>query len=260
MARTKLTIVNVDGLVVEDADTLRQFIKDFAAIDGAKLLVHGEGSMASNHAERCKISIKTNADNKEIIDDRVIDLVAMIYGGLVNKRLVAILQWQGVNAVGLTGADLNIATAVKMPAKPVNYGWTGTVRKINSVILAELLKKGIVPVIAPLTHDGKGHLLNNDNTELACEIARALTIQHEISVIHVAASRNGILTNEHDPDSVIPALQRTRYKNMKEMGLIAESMTPDVDLAFSTIDHGAKEVTFISAARFGDTKKGTHIQ
>lgn len=259
MARKKLTIVNVDGLVVENADTLRQFIKDFAAIKGTKLLVHGEGTMASNHAERCKITIKTNADDKEIIDDRVIDLVAMVYGGLVNKRLVAILQWQGVNAAGLTGADLNIATSVKMPAKPVNYGWTGKVRKINSVMLAELLKRDIVPVLAPITHDAKGHLLNTDNTEMACEIARALSIQYEIHVIHVSTTRNGILTNEQDPDSVIPALQRTRYKNMKEMGLIAPGMTADVDLAFSTIDHGASEVTFISAARFSDPKKGTHI-
>ena len=142
--RKKLTIVNVEGVVVENPENLRKLIRDFAAIEGLKLFVHGEGTMASMVAEKMGINIRQASDGRDIIDDRVMDLVTMVYGGLVNKRLVAIMQWRGLNAVGLTGVDLNLVLSTKVPVKPVNVGRVGTVKRVNSTMLVKMLDEGLV--------------------------------------------------------------------------------------------------------------------
>ncbi len=258
--REKLTIVNVDGVVVEDPENLRALIRDFAAIEGLKLFVHGEGTMASMVAEKMGITIRQTSDGRDIIDDRVMDLVTMVYGGLVNKRLVAIMQWRGLNAVGLTGVDLNLVQSTKLPPKPVNLGRVGTVRRVNSSMLIKLLDEGVVPVVAPLTHDGKGNLLNADVNTLAYEIARTLTIAYDVTIINVLGEQNGVLTNENNPDSVIPMLRRTQYKALREMGIIKPDAFPTIDNAFSAIDHGVTEVVLINSARFSDLQAGTHIK
>ena len=258
--REKLTIVNVEGVVVEHPENLRNLIRDFAAIDGLKLFVHGEGTMASMVAEKMGITIRQTNDGRDIIDDRVMDLVTMVYGGLVNKRLVAIMQWRGLNAVGLTGVDLNLVLSNKVPSKPVNVGRVGTVRRVNSTMLIKLLEEGVVPVIAPLTHDGRGNLLNADVNTLAYEIARTLTLTYDVTIINVLGEQNGVLTNENNPDSVIPMLRRTQYKALREMGIIKPDAFPTIDNAFSAIDHGVKEVVIINSARFSDLQSGTHIR
>ena len=258
--RKKLTIVNVDGIVVEDPQNLKALIRDFAAIEGLKLFVHGEGTMASMVAEKMGITIRQTSDGRDIIDDRVMDLVTMVYGGLVNKRLVAIMQWRGLNAVGLTGVDLNLVQSTKVPVKPVNVGRVGTVRRVNSSMLIKLLEENVVPVIAPLTHDGKGNLLNGDVKMFAYEIARTLTITYDVTIINVLGEENGVLTNENNPDSVIPMLRRTQYKALREVGIIKPSAYPTIDNAFSAIDHGVREVILINSARFSDLHAGTHIK
>lgn len=258
--RKKLTIVNVEGVVVEDPENLRKLIRDFASIEGLKLFVHGEGTMASMVAEKMGITIRQATDGRDIIDDRVMDLVTMVYGGLVNKRLVAIMQWRGLNAAGLTGVDLNLVLSNKVPSKPVNVGRMGTVRRVNSSMLIKLLEEGVVPVIAPLTHDGKGNLLNADVNTLAYEIARTLTITYDVTIINVLGQLNGVLTNENNPDSVIPMLRRTQYKALREMGIIKPAAFPTIDHAFSAIDHGVTEVILINATRFSDLSSGTHIK
>ena len=258
--RKKLTIVNVEGVVVEHPENLRNLIRDFAAIDGLKLFVHGEGTMASMVAEKMGITIRQTSDGRDIIDDRVMDLVTMVYGGLVNKRLVAIMQWRGLNAAGLSGVDLNLVLSNKVPSKPVNVGRMGSVRRVNSTMLIKLLEEGVVPVIAPLTHDGRGNLLNADVTTLAYEIARTLTIAYDVTVINVLGEQNGVLTNENNPDSVIPMLRRTQYKALREMGIIKPDAYITIDNAFSAIDHGVTEVVLINSARFSDLQSGTHIK
>lgn len=258
--RKKLTIVNVEGVVVEHPENLRNLIRDFAAIDGLKLFVHGEGTMASMVAEKMGIAIRQTSDGRDIIDDRVMDLVTMVYGGLVNKRLVAIMQWRGLNAAGLSGVDLNLVLSNKVPSKPVNVGRMGSVRRVNSTMLIKLLEEGVVPVIAPLTHDGRGNLLNADVTTLAYEIARTLTIAYDVTVINVLGEQNGVLTNENNPDSVIPMLRRTQYKALREMGIIKPDAYSTIDNAFSAIDHGVTEVVLINSARFSDLQSGTHIK
>lgn len=256
----KLTIVNVEGIVVEDPENLRKLIRDFAAIKGLKLFVHGEGTMASMVAEKMGITIRQTSNGRDIIDDRVMDLVTMVYGGLVNKRLVAIMQWRGLNAVGLTGVDLNLVLSNKVPIKPVNVGRVGTVRRVNSSMLIKLLEEGVVPVIAPITHDGKGNLLNGDVNMFAYEIARTLTTTYNVTVINVLGEENGVLTNENNPDSVIPKLNRAQYKSMCEKGDINPAAYPTINNAFSAIDHGVKEVVLINATRFSELKGGTHIK
>ena len=258
--RKKLTIVNVDGVVVEDPENLRSLIRDFATIDGLKLFVHGEGTMASMVAEKMGITIRQTNDGRDIIDDRVMDLVTMVYGGLVNKRLVAIMQWRGLNALGLSGVDLNLVYSTKVPVKPVNVGRVGTVRRVNSSMLIKLLDEGVVPVIAPITHDGKGNLLNGDVKMFAYEIARTLTITYDVTIINVLGEENGVLINKNNPDSVIPMLRRAQYKALKEKGIINPTAYPTLDKAFSAIDHGVNEVVLINSARFSNLNSGTHIK
>ena len=258
--RKKLTIVNVEGIVVEDPENLRRLIRDFAAIEGLKLFVHGEGTMATMVAEKMGITIRQTNTGRDIIDDRVMDLVTMVYGGLVNKRLVAIMQWRGLNAVGLTGVDLNLVLSNKVPIKPVNVGRVGTVRRVNSSMLINLLEEGVVPVIAPITHDGKGTLLNGDVKMFAYEIARTLTIAYDVTIINVLSEENGVLTNGKSPGGVIPVLRRAQYKLMCESGEIDPVAYPNINNAFSAIDHGVKEVVLINATRFSDLKGGTHIK
>lgn len=258
--RKKLTIVNVEGIVVEDPENLRRLIRDFAAIEGLKLFVHGEGTMATMVAEKMGITIRQTNTGRDIIDDRVMDLVTMVYGGLVNKRLVAIMQWRGLNAVGLTGVDLNLVLSNKVPIKPVNVGRVGTVRRVNSSMLINLLEEGVVPVIAPITHDGKGTLLNGDVKMFAYEIARTLTIAYDVTIINVLSEENGVLTNGDSPGGVIPVLRRAQYKLMCESGEIDPVAYPNINNAFSAIDHGVKEVVLINSARFSDLTSGTHIK
>ena len=258
--RKKLTIVNVEGIVVEDPENLRRLIRDFAAIEGLKLFVHGEGTMATMVAEKMGITIRQTNTGRDIIDDRVMDLVTMVYGGLVNKRLVAIMQWRGLNAVGLTGVDLNLVLSNKVPIKPVNVGRVGTVRRVNSSMLINLLEEGVVPVIAPITHDGKGTLLNGDVKMFAYEIARTLTIAYDVTIINVLSEENGVLANGESPGGVIPVLRRAQYKLMCESGEIDPVAYPNINNAFSAIDHGVKEVVLINATRFSDLKGGTHIK
>ena len=258
--RKKLTIVNVDGIVVEDPQNLRALIRNFAAIEGLKLFVHGEGTMVSMVAEKMGFTIRQTSNGRDIIDDRVMDLVTMVYGGLVNKRLVAIMQWRGLNALGLTGVDLNLVLSNKVPVKPVNVGRVGTVRRVNSSMLVKLLEEGVVPVIAPITHDGKGNLLNGDVKMFAYEIARTLTLAYDVTVINVMGEENGVLTNENNPDSIIPMLRRTQYKELREKGIVKSSAFSTIDNAFSAIDHGVKEVILINVARFSDLNGGTHLK
>ena len=235
--RKKLTIVNVDGIVVENPENLRALIRDFAAIDGLKLFVHGEGTMASMVAEKMGITIRQTSDGRDIIDDRVMDLVTMVYGGLVNKRLVAIMQWRGLNALGLTGVDLNLVQSTKVPIRPVNVGRVGTVRRVNSSMLIKLLDENVVPVIAPLTHDGKGNMLNGDVKMFAYEIAQTLTSTYDVIVINVLGEENGVLANEKNPNSVIHELRRAQYKSMCESGDINPAAYPTINNAFSAMAH-----------------------
>ena len=169
----KLTVIKVGGKIVEEEATLYKLLDDFAAIEGYKVLVHGGGRSATKIAARLDIESKM-INGRRITDAETLKVVTMVYGGLVNKNIVAGLQARGVNALGLTGADMDVIRSVKRPVKEVDYGFVGDVRQVNAAFLADLIHKGVVPVMAPLTHDGEGHMLNTNADTIAGETAKAL--------------------------------------------------------------------------------------
>ena len=160
----KLVLIKVGGKIVEEENTLRQLLKDFAAIEGHKVLVHGGGRSATKLAAELGVETKM-VNGRRITDADMLRIVTMVYGGLVNKNIVAKLQALGVNALGLTGADMNLIRSEKRPVKEVDYGYVGDVKEVNAELLAGLIKQGIVPILAPLTHDKEGHLLNTHADE-----------------------------------------------------------------------------------------------
>lgn len=167
----KLTIIKVGGKIVEEQASLEALMADFAKIEGKKILVHGGGRSATKLAAQMGIETKM-VDGRRITDDNMLQIVTMVYGGLVNKKIVAHLQSLGINAIGMTGADMNIVLSDKRPVKTVDYGWVGDVKAVDGKALASLLDAGVCPVVAPLTHDGKGHILNTNADTMAGEVAK----------------------------------------------------------------------------------------
>ena len=178
----KLIVVKVGGKIVEEEETLRQLLQDFAAIEGHKVLVHGGGRSATKLATQLGIESKM-VDGRRITDEAMLRVVTMVYGGLVNKQIVAGLQALEVNALGLTGADMNLMRSDKRPVKEVDYGFVGDVKEVNADLLATLIHQGIVPVLAPLTHDKQGHLLNTNADTIAGEAAKALAKHFEVTLM-----------------------------------------------------------------------------
>ncbi|MCF0208818.1 MAG: acetylglutamate kinase, partial [Bacteroidaceae bacterium] len=229
-----------------------QLLKDFAAISGAKVLVHGGGRRATKVAERLGIETKM-VNGRRITDKDMLEVVTMVYGGLVNKSIVAGLQALGVNAIGLTGADGNALLAHKRPVKDVDYGFVGDVDKGNLNTLATLLNAGIIPVMAPLTHDGKGNLLNTNADTIAAETAKTLAKEYDVTLIY-AFEKPGVLSNPDDDDSVIPLITSESYEQLKADGIVSGGMLPKIDNAYNAINAGVKAVIITKA----DAIDGTH--
>lgn len=255
--KQKLTIVKVGGKIVEEDSSLSCLLRDFSKIEGLKLLVHGGGRSATKLAERLGVETKM-VDGRRITDDDMLDVVTMVYGGLVNKKIVAGLQAHSVQALGVTGADMNLLLSVKRPVKSVDYGWVGDVKQVNSEALGKLLGQGIVPVIAPLTHDGEGHLLNTNADTMAGETAKAMAELFDVTLVF-CFEKNGVLIDENDDDSVISEMNKSKYSELRNNGIVNGGMIPKLDNSFATLDAGVKEVIITKASNLNDLKKGTHI-
>lgn len=252
----KFTIVKVSGKIVEKADELRTFVKAFASIKGKKMLIFSGNMMAQEIGN--KLGIKTKLiDDRPVVDAGTLKLLTMVYGGLVSRLFVSLLQGNKVNALGVTGADMNLVTSAKLPNSKL--GDTGQVRHVNTEGIARLIDNGIVPVLAPITHDGRGNLLFNETDALAAEIARALALRFDITLIYCFV-RKGVLLNTDDPDSVIANLRRTQYKTLRDMDIIKDWFVNKLDNAFTAIDHGVKEVIITCPSQLGKADKGTHIK
>lgn len=178
----KLILVKVGGKIVEEPDTLQQLLLDFSKLEGHKVLIHGGGRSATSLAAQLGIESKM-VNGRRITDEAMLKVVMMVYGGLVNKQLVAGLQALGLNALGLTGADLNYMRSEKRPVNEVDYGFVGDVKEVNASILADLIDKGVVPVLAPLTHDKSGNLLNTHADTIAGEAAKALAAYFDVTLM-----------------------------------------------------------------------------
>ena len=256
--KEKLTIVKVGGAVVEDEAQLSQLLKDFSAIEGKKVLVHGGGRKATKVAEALGIESKM-VNGRRITDAEMLSVVTLVYGGLVNKNLVARLQANGVNALGLTGADINVIRSHKRPIKDgVDFGYVGDVDQADGKMLSKLIEEGIIPVMAPLTHDGQGNILNTNADTIASETAKALAPYYNVTLIF-SFEKKGVLRNPEDDDSVIPVITHTDFIKYKSDGTISGGMLPKIENALAAIDAGVSRV-IITLATAIDGQQGTIIQ
>jgi acetylglutamate kinase len=242
---SRLTIVKVGGKIVEEEASLKQLLSDFSTISGSKILVHGGGRSATAMAARLGIETQM-IDGRRITDKATLEVVTMVYAGLVNKNIVAGLQALGCNAAGFTGADMDIIRARKRPVKDIDYGYVGDVSDVNTSELRLLLNEGITPIIAPLTHDGKGSMLNTNADTIASELAVALGSSFSVDLVY-CFEKNGVLANPDDDNSVIPYLNKNTYTEYKQTGAIAAGMIPKLDNAFTALNNGVARVLIINA-------------
>ena len=255
--KEKLTIVKVGGAVVEDEAQLAQLLKDFSAIPGRKVLIHGGGRRATQVAASLGIESKM-VGGRRITDAEMLSVVTMVYGGLVNKNLVARLQANGVNALGLTGADIDVIRSHKRPLKDgIDFGFVGDVDRADGQMLSRLIEAGITPVMAPLTHDGQGNILNTNADTIASETAKALASIYDVTLIY-SFEKKGVLSNPDDDDSVIPTINRADFERYKADGTISGGMLPKIENALSAIDAGVSQV-IITLATAIDGHSGTII-
>jgi acetylglutamate kinase len=242
-----IKVIKVGGGIIENDDNLSLFLNSFSQIEGPKILIHGGGRLATKIAE--KLGYKTKMiDGRRVTDESMLDVVTMVYGGLVNKNIVAKLQSMGINALGLSGADGNLIKAHKRPNKKVDYGWVGDVDEINSNLLLNLIKSDTVPVIAPLSHDGNGKMLNTNADTIANEVSKALAEKDEIQLI-LGFELNGVLKDFNNKSSVIPKITSKLFNQLKSDGLISEGMIPKLENAFDAIEKGVSSVRICNALK-----------
>ena len=238
----ELNIIKVGGNIIDDESKLHEFLKAFTATEGYKILVHGGGKVASEIG--LKLKIEPNYINgRRITDKPTLDLVTMVYGGLINKNIVAALQALGCNAIGLSGADGSVLPASKRPVKDIDYGFAGDVRsnKVNTSLIKLLLYNGLIPVFAPLTHDGNGNMLNTNADTIAQEIAKAMATIMPVQLIYCFEKR-GVLINAADDSSVINQITAQDFSELKEKEIITGGMIPKLENAFGAIDSGVNKV------------------
>ena len=251
-----LTIVKVGGAVVEDEARLSRLLADFSAIEGRKVLVHGGGRHATAVASSLGIESKM-VGGRRITDSQMLEVVTMVYGGLVNKNIVARLQACGIDALGLTGADIDVIRSHKRPVKDVDYGFVGDVERVDGGKLSQLIEAGITPVMAPLTHDGQGNMLNTNADTIAAETAKALAGQYDVTLIF-SFEKKGVLARPDDNDSLIPVITRADYMRYAADGTVSGGMLPKLENAFNAISAGVSRVN-ITLATAIDGRHGTMI-
>ena len=240
-----------------ETETLDRLLADFSAIPGYKLLVHGGGRSATKIAAQLGIESQM-VNGRRITDAETLKVVTMVYGGLVNKNIVAGLQAKGVNAIGLTGADMDVIRSVKRPVKDVDYGFVGDVKQVNASMLASLIHQGIVPVMAPLTHDGAGSMLNTNADTIAGETAKALAGLFDVTLVY-CFEKKGVLRDEHDDDSVIPVITPELFQKYVAEGVIQGGMIPKLENSFSAVEAGVSQVIITLASAINENS-GTVIK
>ena len=261
----KLIIIKIGGNVIDSTEEFQKFLQDFSLIAGKKILVHGGGKIATELGKKLGIETKM-IDGRRITDEETLKLVTMVYGGLINKNIVAQLQALQCNAIGLTGADANIISAKKRAVKDIDYGFVGDPEDIehSGQNLKLLIDGGLIPVIAPITHDTKGNILNTNADTIASTLAVGLSAVYDIELIY-CFEKNGVLENINDGSSVIRSINSKKYAALKNKGIISGGMIPKLDNAFSALNKGVKKI-FIGNSKYisdiikGDAKAATLIE
>lgn len=234
----KLTIVKVGGKVIDDKDAQDAFLDQFAALQGLKILVHGGGNIASNVMKKMGIEPKM-VEGRRITDAASLDVVTMVFAGL-NKQITAKLQARKLQAIGLSGADLNILQSKKREHATIDYGYVGDIQKVNGLLLNQLLIFKYTPIICPLTHDNKGQLLNTNADTIASEIARGMSEFYEVDLVY-CFEQLGVLS-DFETKTVIPKIDDRLYSSLKNDGVINEGMIPKMDNSFDAIRNGVSSV------------------
>ena len=240
-----IQVIKIGGGVLENEAQRDAFLRQFAAIEGPKVLVHGGGRLATTMADR--LGVETHMiDGRRVTDKETLDIVTMVYGGLVNKQVVAQLQTMGVNAIGMTGADGGWIKAVKRPIKNgIDYGYVGDVVEVNGAHLRTLLDNGLTPVIAPITFSADGLLLNTNADTVASETAVSLAPDVQLTFCFEKA---GVLSNPDDESSLIARITPETYTQLKAEGIVSGGMIPKIDNAFAAIEHGVQSVRITHAS------------
>ena len=240
-----LYVVKIGGNVIDNPEACARFLKDFAKLDAPKILVHGGGKVATQMAAKLQIETQM-VEGRRITDKAMLDVVTMVYGGLVNKNLVAQLQALSCNAIGLTGADGGIIRSVKRPVKSIDYGFVGDIEAVNGKQVNALLASGLIPVIAPLTYSSEGLLLNTNADTMASATAIAMAGIFEVNLIF-CFEKKGVLSDPDDDNAVISSLNPASYADYKSTGVINKGMIPKLDSAFEALNDGVKQVTICHA-------------
>lgn len=255
-----LFVIKIGGNIVDDENKLSSFLQSFAQLKGRKVLIHGGGKVATKIGDKLGIE-SIYVDGRRITDVETIDVVTMVYGGLVNKKIVAQLQANGCNAIGITGADMNLITAIKRPplgAGGIDYGFVGDVdsSQLTAGSWQLLLNNGLTPVVAPLTHDGKGQILNTNADTMAQEVAKVLSTAYDVELIY-SFEKAGVLLDANDDATVIAKINPASYQQLKAEHKIFAGMIPKLDNAFAALNSGVKKVIIGKAENLSELINGT---
>ena len=259
-SKENLVIIKISGNIIDDEARLENFLKDLSAVQGHKILVHGGGVMATQMAKELGIGQKM-IEGRRITDKDTLKIVTMVYAGYINKKIVALLQSNQSNALGLTGADGNCIKAHKRINANLDYGFVGDVDEVKAELFNQLLCDNILPVIAPITHNGEGQLLNTNADTIAQEIARSLSDYYNVQLLYTF-EKPGVLLNMEDEATVITHLHYSNYQQLKSKGLIFAGMIPKLDNAFAALNSGVQKITIGSADHLTSVlngKSGTTI-
>lgn len=238
--KDKLKVIKIGGNIIDETEKLQAFLKDLAHLKGPKILVHGGGKIATEISRKLGVESKM-VEGRRVTSSDDLEVVTMVYAGLINKKVVASLQALGCNAVGMTGADGNSITAEKRPAKPVDYGFVGNVKNVNPDAIHTLLQDSITPVFCAITHDGKGQLFNTNADTIAAELAIGLSKLYETELIY-CFEKAGVLEDVNDESSVIENIDTKKYQELKEHGQIHSGMLPKMENCFHALNHKVSRV------------------
>lgn len=238
--KQQLSIIKIGGNVINDPKELDTFLNDFAALDSLKILVHGGGRKATEVADAMGLQPKM-IGGRRITDEANLEVVTMVYAGLLNKKVVSQLQAVNCNALGLSGADANVIQAHKRVVKEIDYGFAGDIDSVDAKTISLFLEGGIVPVFSAITHDKKGQLLNTNADTIAAELAKGLSSHFEVELIY-CFEKQGVLKDVTDDDSVIEEINTELYADLKRERIIHDGMLPKMKNCFDALQHGVDKV------------------
>ncbi|MGZ5190321.1 MAG: acetylglutamate kinase [Flavisolibacter sp.] len=250
----KLYIIKIGGNIIDDEEKLSAFLKEFADVKGLKILVHGGGKLATRIAEQINIP-QQMIEGRRITDAETLKIVTMVYAGYINKNIVAKLFSFGCDAIGLSGADGNAVLAHKRVHPTIDYGFAGDVDSINVNLFVSLLQQNLSPVVAPITHDSKGQLLNTNADTIAQELAKGLSKNFDVHLLY-SFEKTGVLLDIADDNTVIREINTVSYQELKEKQLVFAGMIPKLDNAFAALESGVKKVIIGKAENINQLIKG----